>query len=90
MDSEGCYWITVPFKSKVLRFDPSGDLISTVDLPTDVPTCCEFGGPELDVLYVTTATLGRSAAELGGQSFAGGLWAIDVGVKGLPGCTFVG
>jgi sugar lactone lactonase YvrE len=90
VDAEGCYWVTVPFKGKVLRFDPSGRLVSTIDLPTDVPTCCEFGGPELDTLYVTTATLGRSAGELSGQSFPGGLWAIDVGVKGLPARPFAG
>jgi sugar lactone lactonase YvrE len=90
VDAEGCYWITVPFKGMVLRYDSAGQLMSTIDLPTDVPTCCEFGGRNLDILYVTTATLRRSVTELAGQSHAGGLWAIDAGVKGLPARPFAG
>jgi sugar lactone lactonase YvrE len=90
VDDEGCYWLTIPFKGKVLRYDPNGKLMQTVDLPTDVPTCCEFGGKELDILYITTATLRRSAEELAKQSFAGGLFAVKPGVKGLPAVPFAG
>jgi L-arabinonolactonase len=90
VDAEGAYWITVPFKGKVLRFDPSGQLMRTIELPADTPTCCEFGGRDLDTLYVTTATLRRSQSDLAGQSHPGGLWAIDAGVKGLPACPFGG
>lgn len=90
VDIDGCYWITVPFKGKVLRFDPQGQLMQTFELPTDVPTCCEFGGSDLDILYVTTATLNRSPQQLEGQRQPGGLWAIDVGVKGLPASPFLG
>ena len=54
----------------------------------DTPTCCEFGGANLDVLYVTTASLGRAPAELVNQPLAGGLFALDVGVRGLPATPF--
>ena len=84
VDAEGCYWLTMPFKGKIQRYDPVGKLMQTIELPTDVPTCCEFGGKTLDTLYITTATLGRTSGELKDQPFAGGLFAIDVGVKGLP------
>lgn len=90
VDAEGCYWITVPFKGKVLRFDPRGRLMRTIELPTDAPTCCEFGGRNLDILYVTTATLRRSTSELKGQTCAGGLFAVDAGVTGLPSRAFGG
>ncbi|MCX5514274.1 gluconolaconase [Kaistia algarum] len=90
VDAEGCYWLTVPFKGKVMRFDPAGKLMRTIELPTDLPTCCEFGGPNLDILYVTTATLRRSAEALKDQPLAGGLFALDVGVKGLPLVPFRG
>jgi L-arabinonolactonase len=90
VDAEGCYWLTVPFKGKVMRYDPEGTLMRTIEMPTDLPTCCEFGGDDLDVLYVTTATLRRSAEELKGQPQAGGLFALDVGVKGLPLVPFGG
>jgi L-arabinonolactonase len=88
VDAEGCYWLTLPFKSKVQRYDPKGKLMHTIELPTDAPTCCEFGGKDLDVLYVTTATLRRTPEELKNHPLAGGLFAIDVGVKGLPSVPF--
>jgi L-arabinonolactonase len=90
VDAEGCYRLTMPFKGKVQRYDPTGKLMQTIELPTDVPTCCEFGGKDLDVLYVTTATLGRKPEQLKNQSMAGGLFAIYIGVKGLPSVPFKG
>jgi sugar lactone lactonase YvrE len=90
VDAEGCYWLTVPFKGKVLRYDPDGRLMRTIDLPFDLPTCCEFGGPDLGTLYVTSATLRRGPDVLGWQPQAGGLFALDVGAKGLPLVPFAG
>jgi L-arabinonolactonase len=90
VDAEGCYWLTVPFKGKLMRYDPDGKLMRTVEMPTDLPTCCEFGGKDLDILYVTSATLRRTPEELKSQPQAGGLFAIDVGVKGLPLIPFNG
>lgn len=88
VDAEGCYWLTVPFKGRALRYDPAGKLMQAIELPTDVPTCCEFGGKDLDILYVTTATLRRTPEELVKQPLAGGVFAIDAGVKGLPQMPF--
>ncbi|HVX81905.1 MAG TPA: SMP-30/gluconolactonase/LRE family protein [Devosiaceae bacterium] len=84
VDADGCYWATVPVTSKVCRYDPDGKLMQTVTLPTDLPTCCEFGGPDLDILYVTTAVLNRPAEHFAGQRNPGGLFAVTgLGVKGL-------
>jgi sugar lactone lactonase YvrE len=83
VDAEGCYWVTIPVTSKVCRYDPDGRLMQTVVLPTDLPTCCEFGGPDLDILYVTTAVLKRPAAHFAGQRHPGGLFAVETGVRGL-------
>ena len=86
VDAEGCYWTTIPFQSKVMRYDPEGRLMQTIELPTDLPTCCEFGGPDLDILYVTTAIYRRTPEPL-----AGGLFALEgLGVKGLPLVPFAG
>jgi L-arabinonolactonase len=78
VDAEGCYWSTLPESGKVCRFDPGGRLMRTITLPTSIPTCCEFGGKNLDILYVTTARLRKLNTPL-----AGGLFAIDAGVRGL-------
>lgn len=90
VDMDGCYWLTLPFKGKVRRYDPNGRLMRTIELPVDTPTCCEFGGPELDVLYVTTATLRHAPSELQRQPWAGGLLAMDVRARGLPAAPFLG
>jgi L-arabinonolactonase len=90
VDREGCYWLTAPFKSRVMRFDPEGKLMTTVELPTESPTCCEFGGPDLNVLYVTTATFAGTPYDCSHQPLAGALFAIDAGVRGLPSVAFKG
>jgi len=91
VDSDGNYWLTIPFKGKVLAYDPAGKRMRTIELPFDLPTCCEFGGPDLDTLYVTSATLRREAKVLAGQTKPGGLFAIrGLGAKGLPLVPFKG
>jgi L-arabinonolactonase len=90
VDAEGCYWVTIPVTSKVCRYDRQGKLMQTVLLPTDLPTCCEFGGKDLEILYVTSAVLNRPASHFVGQKNPGGLFALDVGVKGLTLPAFKG
>ena len=85
VDAEGCYWLTVPPTAQVRRYDPNGRLMQSIALPTDLPTCCEFGGKDLDVLYVTTAARTRRD-----QPHAGGLFAVYAGVRGLPTPPFKG
>jgi sugar lactone lactonase YvrE len=91
VDAAGNYWLTVPFKGKVLAYSAAGKLLRTIELPFDVPTCCEFGGEKLDVLYVTSATLRRDSAALAGQSKPGGLFAVTgLDTQGLPLVPFAG
>jgi sugar lactone lactonase YvrE len=59
-----------------------------VHVPATATTCCAFGGDDLDVLYITTAAKG---APPGGQEpHAGGLFAVDPSVKGVPGTPYAG
>lgn len=90
VDAEGTYWLTLPEADKVGRFDPSGKLMQLIDFPVHHPTCAMFGGADLDVLYITTATMFRTAADLARKPQTGGLFAMDVGVKGLPEAHFRG
>jgi L-arabinonolactonase len=91
VDSAGTYWLTVPFKGKVQAYDHAGKLMRTIAMPVDIPTCCEFGGVDLDILYITSATLRRDAAALKDQKNPGGLFAIHgLGAKGLPLVPFAG
>ena len=85
VDAEGCYWTTLPESGKLARYDPDGKLMRVIMMPTAIPTCCEFAGPALDTLYVTSARLRKLTDPL-----AGALFALDVGVKGLTLPPFAG
>ena len=78
VDAEGCYWTTLPESGKLSRYDPDGRLMRTIMMPTSIPTCCEFGGRDLDVLYVTSARLRKLT-----DPFAGALLRSTSESKGL-------
>lgn len=90
VDAEGMYWLTLPEADKVARFDPSGRVMQVIDFPVFHPTCAMFGGENLDILYITTAAMFRPADVLAMKPRTGGLFAMDVGVKGLPESHFIG
>lgn len=84
VDSEGCLWICYWNGWKVVRYDPQGQQILEIKMPVQRPTSCMFGGPNLDVLYITSASIDLTAAEKQGQPQAGDLFYIQTDVKGLP------
>ena len=90
VDSEGCIWTAYWDGWRVERFDPDGKLMTSIELPVQRPTCPTFGGANLDELYITSAFAGLSAAARRRQPFAGDLFRIDAGVKGLPEPMFAG
>jgi len=90
VDAEGHYWLAQWGGWRIARYDPDGRRERTVEMPVAQPTCPAFGGPDLDVLYVTTARFGLDAAALAKQPQAGGIFAIDAGVKGIAERRFAG
>jgi L-arabinonolactonase len=47
-----------------------------------------FGGPDLDILCVTTARDGLDSAALAAEPNAGDVFLFRVGIKGLPECEY--
>lgn len=90
IDEEGYIWIAMWDGWRVCRFAPDGHLDREIMLPVAKPTSCMFGGPDLDILYVTSAVWDISAEGLKQQPQAGGLFAINAGVRGLPEPRFAG
>ena len=74
----------------MVRYDPKGRIDRKIELPLQQPTCPAFGGDRLDIMYMTSARWRLSEADLAKQPFAGGLCALDVGVRGLPEPYFKG
>ena len=83
-DEEGGYWGAMVGDWSVARFDSAGHMDQLVRLPVRFPTMCAFGGPDLDILYVTTATHHLRDYERAAQPQAGMLFAIHgLGVRGV-------
>ena len=90
VDSEGYVWSAVWDGWRVNRFAPDGTLTESVDMPVQRPTSCMFGGESLDELYITSASVGLSDAELSEQPEAGSIFRVKTEVKGLPEPRFKG
>lgn len=56
MDRSGKLWIAMWGGRKVICADPvTGKMIEEIDIPDRNVSCCTFGGPQMDILFVTTA-----------------------------------
>ena len=89
-DSEGMLWIAAPRGMNVTRWDPkTGKKLMQITLPVIKPTSCCFGGPNYDILYVTTAIFNASPDELAQYPLSGSIFAVTgLNITGLPPCTF--
>jgi sugar lactone lactonase YvrE len=90
VDSEGFVWNAVFDGGCLVRYAPDGRIDRVVPLPVTRPSACTFGGPDLATLYVTTARFRLPPEKLATERSAGGLLAVDVGVRGLPEPFFAG
>lgn len=90
VDSEGGVWVAEVYSGRLLRYDPRGALDRVVGLPVFSTTSVMFGGPNLDIAYIT------SMARPFGDRYhmekeAGMVFAIHgLGVTGLPEARFAG
>lgn len=83
IDVEGKLWVAFWEGWGVRRYDPeTGQLMAEIKLPVARVTCCTFGGPSLDTLYISTASVGFESADWEREPLAGGLFAAKPGVKG--------
>ncbi len=88
-DAEGYLWNAHWGGSKVVRFKPNGDIDLEIPLPVTQPTCICFGGPNLDLLFVSTARENLSEEALASQPDAGNVFIFKTPYKGLPEYRFI-
>ncbi|CAI6336152.1 unnamed protein product [Periconia digitata] len=80
IDEEGFMWTALHGGSRVLRISPDGEVVAEIKVPTLQPTCPCFCGTEL----LITSAGGTSGEDgKGVDEFAGSVFRIDVGVRGL-------
>jgi sugar lactone lactonase YvrE len=89
VDAEGGIWLAVWGAGTVHRYGPDGTLEEVVPVPTPLAASCCFGGPDLERLYVTTATIELPPEDRDDRN-AGAVFAFEPGVRGLPTTAFGG
>lgn len=91
VDAEGHYWMAGVGGWQLVRLTPDGKIERIIELPVERPSKPMFGGPDLDILYLTSIGSGLSPGTARRQPRAGGLLAITgLGIKGLPQTRFAG
>jgi len=90
LDAEGFIWNCMVTTGQLVRLAPDGRVDRTIQLPISHPTCPAFGGEQLDTLYVTSHSQRFTPEQQAAEPLAGALFAIDVGVRGLPEPRFGG
>jgi xylono-1,5-lactonase len=87
VDAQGCLWTGLFGGWGVRRYAPDGVLLQTIPFPVANVTKIAFGGPDLDVLYATTARKDLDSPSLADQPLAGGLFRLETYACGLPQTT---
>jgi len=81
VDQQGHVWTTRWDGHAIFRLTPQAEIVERIELPVAKVSSLAFGGPDLDVAYVTTAG-GTGTAEGGPE---GTLYRITgLGVRGQP------
>lgn len=82
VDAQGNYWICANDAGQVHCFNPQGQRLSSIQVPVSKPSMCAFGGPDLNVLFVTSI---QPAAAAGKEScLSGAVFSLQLEVQGLP------
>ncbi len=82
VDAAGDLWVAVYGGGRVHRYSPEGELLEALPVPAAQSTCCAFGGPRPDRLYVTTATEGWSDEQRRAEPAAGLVYRLDTDATG--------
>lgn len=88
IDEEGGYWSAIHGGGRLRRFHVDGTFDRDVYLPVSLPTMCAFGGANLDILYVTSKSLGLTLKQREEQPLAGKLLRFRPEVRGIPTASF--
>ena len=89
IDENDMLWVGLWNGNAVANFNPqTGELIRKIEVPAHNVTACAFGGPNLDVLYITTASVDMSTEEMTKYPNAGSVFMAMPDVKGVKSFSF--
>jgi len=84
VDAEGGVWNAQWRASRVVRYRPDGHVDRVVLLPVRNPTCVALGGAGMRQLMITSSRLDHTDGQLAASPHAGGVFALETGIAGLP------
>ena len=91
VDAEGCLWNALVYDGKIVRYRPDGSVERVIEMPVKKVTSVMFGGPNLDILYVTSMAKPPLPRFPGDGVLRGSLFAVTgLGIKGIPEPRFAG
>ncbi|MGO4286843.1 SMP-30/gluconolactonase/LRE family protein [Bosea sp. TAB14] len=89
VDAEGYLWNALVYDGRLVRYAPDGSVDRIIDLPVKKVTSVMFGGPNLDILFVTSMAKPPLPRFPDDGVLRGSLFAIhDLGIRGLPEMRF--
>lgn len=88
VDAQGDIWVAIWGGWEVRRFDPAGKQTGVVKMPVAQPSSCAISAD--GTLFVTSATSGLDPEARAAQPHAGSVFAVDIGVAGVPVSGFRG
>ena len=98
VDAEGCIWTAMVIGGDLIRYTPDGEVERRIGMPVKNITSVNFGGPDLDEIYVTSmarvshpASHEHFAKQVRPQFGAGALYRIrGLGIRGVEEPRFGG
>ncbi len=84
IDTQGNIWSALWDGWAIACFDPTGYELFRVKMPVPRPTSVTFGGPDLNDLYITSASVGLSQKEVQECYTSGDLFRLSTELKGMP------
>ncbi len=85
VDAEGFLWNAQVYDAKLVRYAPDGSLDRVIDMPVNKVTSVNFGGPDMDILFVTSMAKPPLPRFPGDGVQRGSVFALyDLGVRGVP------
>ena len=89
IDESGNLWVALWGGAAVCCYDPlTGEQLVKVRVPALNVTSCAFGGKDLKILYITTASIGMNEEAKQKYPQAGGIFSVATDVKGVEAFFF--
>ncbi|GAA3790139.1 SMP-30/gluconolactonase/LRE family protein [Sphaerisporangium flaviroseum] len=88
VDAAGDVWCAFWDGAHVTRFTSGGAVAERVGVPVIRPTSIAFGGPRLQTMYITSASIGLTSSQLDMRPPAGAVLRHDVDTPGRPSTPF--